>query len=843
MKWLIKLLLVSQLTNLWGQGTKPNDHPVEISIQSGHFASVQVVQYSPDGKFILTGGLDRTIRLWESSTGREVRAFQLQASVRSLSFSPDAAYFLSVNGDGLVQLWETASGKEIRTIVNKRGYKSVRFLPQTGQFILGGGQHTAELWGIDSNEAIGSFQGARLSCVGNCHRAMAVSSDGSLLLTSVGNGEVLPWDIETQTEKGRYKYFPDNRHNSSSTLLVDFGPTGKSFVTASEDEGILVWTIGKTQPQILLRPEIISSGLKAVVNDVRYDPAGEKVTALFYHALSDSFQRKDSTSAHIFTLDNPGSVKEVNLGPLEDLRCLDISPSGQDFLLGRNNVPQVYNLENLQPGLVLSGYLSPLKDLVDYWIMRATQDHVLSPDGTTIAKKVGKKVLAWDLKSGQVIREYGGHEKLVLAMAFSPDGKLFATAGQDQVINCWDFSTGQLRWYRETPHRVFTLAFDPNGQKLISGHFEGLVMSWEADSGRFDRRIRNPSGQWLNTPLDISFTPNGYYLSWNSSLTEIRTATAVKEFVGHTDRVQATGFSPDGKLMLTGGWDGEIMVWDIFSTLRIQQFSAHQGRIYSAEFSPDQKMVASGGEDMIVNVWDLNSGEVIATLSGHKAPVTSVSFTPDQEFLVSSSQDGITKVWDLKSKKELYSHIALDRKNWMAKTLSGHFYATEKAMQSIHFVKGLNTYALDQFFEDFYEPGIVESVMSKRALPGKDRDIGTSLTKSPPPRIEIISPKSGDARAGQQEILVKVTNTGGGIAEIKVLHNGKRVIDDKEGLEGLQEGKSIFRPYELQLVPGLNRIALSALSKGRIESYPKKLELTRPITKPISNCYIVCYRH
>jgi len=79
----------------------------ELRRFEGHSSWVTSVAFSPDGRYILSGSKDKTLKLWEVSTGRELRRFEGHSdSVNSVAFSPDGRYILSGSSDSTIRLWE-----------------------------------------------------------------------------------------------------------------------------------------------------------------------------------------------------------------------------------------------------------------------------------------------------------------------------------------------------------------------------------------------------------------------------------------------------------------------------------------------------------------------------------------------------------------------------------------------------------------------------------------------------------------------------------------------------------------------------------------------------------------
>jgi len=136
---------------------------------------------------------------------------------------------------------------------------------------------------------------------------------------------------------------------------------------------------------------------------------------------------------------------------------------------------------------------------------------------------------------------------------------------------------------------------------------------------------------------------------------------SVVTLTGHSDMIFSVAFSPDGKLLASGGSysDTTIKLWDISTRQVVRTITGQDGTIRSVAFSPDGKLLASGSEDMTVKLWDVATGQKLHTLEGHTDWVTSVAFSPDGKLLASASWDHSVKLWDAATGK-------------VVRTLSGH---------------------------------------------------------------------------------------------------------------------------------------------------------------------------
>jgi serine/threonine protein kinase len=162
----------------------------------------------------------------------------------------------------------------------------------------------------------------------------------------------------------------------------------------------------------------------------------------------------------------------------------------------------------------------------------------------------------------------------------------------------------------------------------------------------------------------VSWSPDGKRLatgSWDGTAKvwetmggrELRTLKAHTSGVGHTSGVHSVSWSPDGKRLATASIDGTAKVWDPADGRELLLFKGHTARIFSVSWSPDGKRLATGSEDRTAKVWDAADGRELLPLKGHTARILSVSWSPDGKRLATGSEDGTAKVWDAADGREL----------------------------------------------------------------------------------------------------------------------------------------------------------------------------------------------
>jgi dipeptidyl aminopeptidase/acylaminoacyl peptidase len=210
----------------------------ELLTVPGHADTVWTAAFSPDGQRLATGSWDRTVKIWEATTGREL--FTLRGhtdEIRSVTFSPDGQRVASGSGDRTIKLWEVTSGTELLTLRgHKAGVESVAFSPDGQRVVSGSSDRTIKLWEVTSGAELLTLQGHADEV-----RSVAFSSDGRRFVSGSADRTVKVWEaaggLELLTLRG---------HEEDVEAVV-FSPDGLRLVTGGGDRTIRVWEAASVQ--------------------------------------------------------------------------------------------------------------------------------------------------------------------------------------------------------------------------------------------------------------------------------------------------------------------------------------------------------------------------------------------------------------------------------------------------------------------------------------------------------------------------------------------------------------------------------------------------------------------
>ena len=290
-----------------------------------------------------------------------------------------------------------------------------------------------------------------------------------------------------------------------------------------------------------------------------------------------------------------------------------------------------------------------------------------------------------------------GHEREILALAFSPDGKTLATCSEKKV-RLWETESGILARTLTPPKEeawgttFSSLAFSPDGTRIAAngalrgaiGETERGATHWDAATGE---RLAN---FWTDrSPGPVDFNPSGriFYFGLFDGPIQLWSVAQEKQLAtleGAGSGLDVIAVSPDGVWIAASSGsdllarDPAIRLWNLADKEEPRKLEGHEWAVYDMAFSPDGSILASAGPKPRIVLWNPEDGEALAALHEGKEAVWSLAFHPDGRHLIAGNGNGKLQVWDVKARKKLSEIRAgqRDRKLHVAVSPSGKLVAT-----------------------------------------------------------------------------------------------------------------------------------------------------------------------
>jgi WD40 repeat protein/beta-lactamase regulating signal transducer with metallopeptidase domain len=600
--------------------TPPVDRksPFDLLVRSVGEGNVTTLAFSPDGKTLATGGWDDMVRLWEVSSGKEVRRIVAhQAMVARVAFSPDGKRLASRGGiDGAVRVWDAATGAELRKFEGLARVNPWRFYREAALAFSPDGKHVVAstrkaivFFDVDGGKEVASWPGYR-DCM-----YVAYSPDGKLLASgglddaAKESYSLRLWDAANGKEVRRCELPKTRKGGTEPPTCFAFSPDGKKLVAAvAEMDAYVFDTDSGKQAQRL-------SHLWA--RRVAYAPDGKTVVSLGGPAPR---------------LWDPATGKErfpELAGHRARVAAVAVSPDGKLTASGGEDI----RLWETATGKPVRRLAAPAVSLA------------FSPDGKTLASGGGRALRLWDVQSGKELSN-AQEKRLLRAVAFSPDGKVLATGDEQATIRLWEPST--LKMIRQVADvkslaESLSLAFSPDGKTLAcAGAWNQFGMG----------------GITLNLQGRVTVTAKeGYFvLLWN-----VDSGKEVRRFAGLKDKIKSVAFSPDGRTLAGSSQDGRIVLWEAATGRERLHILAHpvaaaagytfgpaQSAVPALAFAPGGKTLVSAGADRTIRLWDASTAKQLGMFSAPGA-LTSLAITRDGKALITGSADSTVLIWDVRA--------------------------------------------------------------------------------------------------------------------------------------------------------------------------------------------------
>jgi WD40 repeat protein len=280
-----------------------------------------------------------------------------------------------------------------------------------------------------------------------------------------------------------------------------------------------------------------------------------------------------------------------------------------------------------------------------------------------------KNIYIWRVEDSQLITTCEGHTNWVRSVVFHPQKQILASGSDDRTVKLWDINTGQcLATLQGHTDRVWSVAFSHDGKILASAsdNADRTVRLWDVDDVDSPQFLRTlPHSYWV---VKVAFNTQGTVLASGSAnqtvkLWDVQTGECDTTWQNLQHPVRSIDFSPDGETLATGT-DGKLVrLLDIKTGNCLKEFLGHDGRVWSVAFSPDGQTLASG-DHLTVKLWNIENGKLLLTLPESDRRIRTIAFSPNGETLITGSDDQSVRLWDVRKGESLKTIYGYTQRVW-----------------------------------------------------------------------------------------------------------------------------------------------------------------------------------
>ncbi|HXG12116.1 MAG TPA: PQQ-binding-like beta-propeller repeat protein [Gemmataceae bacterium] len=655
--------------------------PGLVAVLRGHTEPIYGIAFTPDGKHVITGSFDRTLRLWETATGKEVKTFAgpagHQNQVLCLALSPDGTNLASGSSDNTAKLWDIPSTTALRRFVHADAVTAIALSPDGTRLAGAGKDGTVKVWAAADGKELLNLRGHSGAVTG-----VAFSANGQLLVSSGADQTLRFWNpadgkplgvvgahaapvnavlihpnnnaVYSAAEDGTLNFWtlplaPQRSlpsHADAVTRVV-LSADGSQVFTASADKTIRICTFANGQQvrQLTVPPPSEGEqekGEGAAVTSLAVAPGGAVIAAGTADQRLVLWNTADGKVLHQAVV-HAGPVTGVAFHP----QSKQLLTAGGDGLLKLWALPPV-------PGRAL-GHPDGVVPLINAHV-GGVADIAFHGNGTqALSGGADKMVKLWDLAAGKEVRSFGPLDAPVTAVGFSRDFTLVVAAA-GKVVKVWNAADGKELLTLTHPADVTAVSYTADKARLATGAADGLTRVWDVATGRLLESFRQGGAVRAvafhpnNTTVISGCAPSPLPLSPKGEKSEgivaVNVLSAARVIPASSAAVRGLALTPNGSHILTAGADKTVKLWNIASGANERTFGGAAEPLNAVAVSRNGALVAAGGAERRVRIHNFADGKELTVL---QAPgvVRRLAFSPNNQTLAAACEDGSLPTWNV----------------------------------------------------------------------------------------------------------------------------------------------------------------------------------------------------
>jgi len=665
---------------LWSLKTQTVAHSLQIGAAKPASADSEslpptvfkgAIAFTREGKLV-TSSQSAGIQIWSVELGKLLQTLDDgQREITHLALSPDGHWLAAAEGDSAkripqgnrtLRIWQLSSGKLHHKLPQTAAIHSIAFSPD-GQLLAVTSGTTATLWQLQTGR-----QKYQLSHATPVNQAV-FSPDGSMLATAAEDGTRL-WQVGGKLRQTLTPPLPDNNYPAqpSSTLHVAFSPNGQTLASVKTNGQVQVWGLqsGQVQGQIpsgsqwhtTVRTDLISSQPQNVA--IAFSPNNRQIaiatsTSDHHSTISirdlstgqevNLFQNRSSKTnavefssdgSSIVTANADGSVRFWTVDLDGELPTLEIPSEPMQWAAFQPDSIQPHGVSGMV-AIAANGTLQqwelikhPFLSAANEQACPITGDAQFSLPCTKKSFQEGVNQISSDFFAlGSKLHNYWQRFSFNSPAVQSIPGASITQQPFNQIVTTIKSTPASMNLVGQIRKgvKLTSVAFSVDHSLMAIADNIGTVELWQVGANPTATRLRS-----LQAPI----TP---------TKSNTKKSNTEKSNNGRSSVVRQLAFSPDGLKLVGTGTDRTVRIWDVSTGRMLHSLSGHEGFIEQAQFSPDSQQIVSASWDRTVRIWNSSTGKLLATFF-HADPVTSARYSPNGQRLAITSLDGTAQVLD-----------------------------------------------------------------------------------------------------------------------------------------------------------------------------------------------------
>jgi WD40 repeat protein len=636
-----------------GKGTKAallddclaeQDRPLKAVARIGtsrfaHGALVYAIAFSPDSTMVATAGSSPRIHLWDVQTAKELGCLTIggEDRVQAIVFSPNGKLLACSNAlSRIVRVWSLPDRRLIYRLEAQKQSSCLAISPDGRVLASVGTGSTCLFWNLQTGKMLPSIDvpvplRTPLSRVGT----MEFWPDGKRFLVAC--------------ERTICVFsFPDRRELTRLQMQDEV-----SSLALSPDGGSCAITTSRGSVSVIATSTGEAKWTKEysgqVIKKVSYSPDGRR---LICSAFVPTRHHDNSCEGGVALINAVDGAKIADLGnPQGSIDTVAWSPDGRWLAAGGlDGCARLWDAQSLAESDSPNAHRGPVQCIC------------FTPDSRSLVTGGwDRTVRLWHVESGKFLRLVGTHDGAVSSVCVAPSGKTAASGSVDETACIWDLdSVARIRRFDVWSSSVALLA---KGRLLVASDPDGRVNLWEIATGKSILRYAEDFG----VASDFTVSPDGRYLlaiRGISGLFEAGTGKLIHQMLPENIPYESVVFSRDssmiaaaaglfgrckdaaGDITYAPGVVSFLRVYDVNTGKEKHRFEGHEGTVSSVAFSGDDNILLSGGNDRTLRLWEVKTGRQSRCLRLAR-PVTSLVVSPDGRLVAAGFHDGTVLIWEL----------------------------------------------------------------------------------------------------------------------------------------------------------------------------------------------------